>query len=100
MSGPRSSLPAHRGHVACVVWTLLARWVLVIRFALEGWKDRQNPTPGWRSRVMWITRICSKCVLVYFGYVKNCIFLMFFAIKEIGDFVLFSYEYLLLCVEG
>lgn len=25
---------------------------------------------------------------------------MFFAIREIGDFVLFSYEYFLLCVEG
>lgn len=37
------------------------------RLALEGWKDRQNPMPVWRSRVMWVTRICARCILFSFG---------------------------------
>nr|AZM65194.1 lysophospholipid acyltransferase 3 [Vitellaria paradoxa] len=38
------------------------------RFALEGWKDKQNPMPKWRCRVMWVTRVCARCILFSFGY--------------------------------
>ncbi|KAK4794317.1 hypothetical protein SAY86_012311 [Trapa natans] len=38
------------------------------KLALQGWKDKQNPMPVWRSRVMWITRICARCILFSFGY--------------------------------
>ncbi|XAR63132.1 Plasmalogen synthase [Bertholletia excelsa] len=38
------------------------------KFALEGWKDKQNPMPKWRCRVMWVTRICARCILFSFGY--------------------------------
>ncbi|XAR54106.1 Plasmalogen synthase [Bertholletia excelsa] len=43
------------GYVAtkCVLW---------------GWKDRQNPMPKWRCRLMWVTRICARCILFSFGY--------------------------------
>ncbi|XP_076954531.1 lysophospholipid acyltransferase LPEAT2-like [Bidens hawaiensis] len=36
--------------------------------ALEGWKDKQNPMPKWRCRVMWITRMCTRGILFSFGY--------------------------------
>ncbi|XP_042506424.1 lysophospholipid acyltransferase LPEAT2-like isoform X2 [Macadamia integrifolia] len=36
--------------------------------ALQGWKDKQNPMPRWRCRIMWITRMCSRCILFSFGY--------------------------------
>ncbi|CAO2834997.1 unnamed protein product [Amaranthus hypochondriacus] len=36
--------------------------------ALQGWKDRQNPMPRWRSNLMWVTRICARCILFSFGY--------------------------------
>ncbi|KAL3517063.1 hypothetical protein ACH5RR_023965 [Cinchona calisaya] len=36
--------------------------------ALHGWRDKLNPLPKWRSRVMWITRFCSRCILFSFGY--------------------------------
>ncbi|KAJ8633569.1 hypothetical protein MRB53_026905 [Persea americana] len=38
------------------------------KFALLGWKDKQNPMPRWRCRVMWVTRICTRCILFSFGY--------------------------------
>lgn len=37
------------------------------KFALLGWKDKQNPMPRWRCRVMWVTRICTRCILFSFG---------------------------------
>uniref|UniRef100_A0A2P2L0J5 Lysophospholipid acyltransferase LPEAT2-like n=1 Tax=Rhizophora mucronata TaxID=61149 RepID=A0A2P2L0J5_RHIMU len=36
--------------------------------ALKGWKDKHNPMPKWRSRLMWITRACARCILFSFGY--------------------------------
>ncbi|CAL5381703.1 unnamed protein product [Camellia sinensis] len=38
------------------------------KFALHGWKDKQNPMPKWSCRLMWITRICARCILFSFGY--------------------------------
>ncbi|THG04812.1 hypothetical protein TEA_021843 [Camellia sinensis var. sinensis] len=38
------------------------------KFALHGWKDKQNPMPKWRCRAMWVTRICARCVLFSFGH--------------------------------
>ncbi|XP_020243252.1 lysophospholipid acyltransferase LPEAT2 isoform X2 [Asparagus officinalis] len=46
----------------------LAVGYLATKSALEGWKDRQSPMPRWRSRLMWITRICTRCILFCFGY--------------------------------
>ncbi|GKV12982.1 hypothetical protein SLEP1_g24064 [Rubroshorea leprosula] len=37
------------------------------RLALEGWKDKQNPMPKWRCRIMWVTRICARLILFSFG---------------------------------
>ncbi|GAB2290892.1 Lysophospholipid acyltransferase lpeat2, partial [Dionaea muscipula] len=36
--------------------------------ALQGWKDKQKPMPKWRCRIMWITRICARCILFSLGY--------------------------------
>ncbi|XP_071932557.1 lysophospholipid acyltransferase LPEAT2 isoform X2 [Coffea arabica] len=36
--------------------------------ALRGWEDKQNPMPKWRCRLMWVTRLCSRCILFSFGY--------------------------------
>ncbi|XP_043715963.1 lysophospholipid acyltransferase LPEAT2-like isoform X2 [Telopea speciosissima] len=36
--------------------------------ALHGWKDRQNPMPRWRGRLMWVTRLCTRSILFCFGY--------------------------------
>lgn len=41
------------------------------KLALEGWKDKQNPMPRWRCRLMWITRLCARCILFSFGYVGS-----------------------------
>lgn len=41
---------------------------LVTRLALCGWKDRQNPMPKWRCRLMWVTRFCGRAILFSFGY--------------------------------
>ncbi|XP_048321077.2 lysophospholipid acyltransferase LPEAT2 [Ziziphus jujuba] len=41
---------------------------LATRLALAGWKDRQNPMPKWRCRIMWITRFCARFILFSFGY--------------------------------
>ena len=45
----------------------LAVGYLATKLALEGWKDKQNPMPKWRCRVMWITRVCSRGILFSFG---------------------------------
>lgn len=42
---------------------------IATKLALQGWKDRQNPMPKWRCRIMWITRISARCILFSFGYV-------------------------------
>lgn len=44
---------------------------LATKLALEGWKDKQNPMPVWRCRIMWVTRFCSRCILFSFGYVRS-----------------------------
>ncbi|KAL3649504.1 Lysophospholipid acyltransferase lpeat2 [Castilleja foliolosa] len=36
--------------------------------ALHGWKDRKNPMPKWRCRLMWVTRVCARAILFSFGY--------------------------------
>ncbi|KAI4354950.1 hypothetical protein L6164_003770 [Bauhinia variegata] len=41
---------------------------IATKLALEGWKDKQNPMPRWRCRLMWVTRICTRCILFSFGY--------------------------------
>lgn len=46
----------------------LAVGYLATKLALEGWKDRQNPMPKWRCRIMWITRLCARAILFSFGY--------------------------------
>ncbi|KAL8192403.1 hypothetical protein R6Q57_027588 [Mikania cordata] len=38
------------------------------KFALYGWKDKQNPMPRWRCRVMYVTRLCGRVILFSFGY--------------------------------
>ncbi|GMI98353.1 LYSOPHOSPHATIDYLETHANOLAMINE ACYLTRANSFERASE2 [Hibiscus trionum] len=46
----------------------LAVGYIATRIALAGWKDKQNPMPKWRSRLMWVTRICARFILFSFGY--------------------------------
>ncbi|RYR71932.1 hypothetical protein Ahy_A02g006142 isoform C [Arachis hypogaea] len=46
----------------------LAVGYIATRLALEGWKDKENPMPKWRSRLMWVTRICARWILFSFGY--------------------------------
>jgi len=48
----------------------LAIGYVATKIALEGWKDMHNPMPRWRSRLMWVTRGCARCILFSFGYVK------------------------------
>ncbi|CAI9770256.1 unnamed protein product [Fraxinus pennsylvanica] len=38
------------------------------KLALHGWKDKENPMPKWRCRLMWVTRICARLILFSFGY--------------------------------
>ncbi|KAL0464710.1 UNVERIFIED_CONTAM: Lysophospholipid acyltransferase LPEAT2 [Sesamum latifolium] len=45
----------------------LAVGYLATRLALYGWKDKQNPMPRWRCRLMWITRYCARAILFSFG---------------------------------
>lgn len=40
---------------------------LATKIALQGWKDKQMPMPRWRCRLMWVTRICARCILFSFG---------------------------------
>ncbi|RYR70950.1 hypothetical protein Ahy_A02g005253 isoform B [Arachis hypogaea] len=46
----------------------LAVGYIATRLALEGWKDKENPMPKWRCRLMWVTRICARWILFSFGY--------------------------------
>ncbi|XP_009133738.1 lysophospholipid acyltransferase LPEAT2 isoform X1 [Brassica rapa] len=46
----------------------LAVGYLATKLALAGWRDRHNPMPQWRCRVMWVTRFCTRCILFSFGY--------------------------------
>ncbi|KAH1256190.1 Lysophospholipid acyltransferase LPEAT2 [Glycine max] len=46
----------------------LALGYVATKVALQGWKDKENPMPKWRCRVMWITRLCARCILFSFGY--------------------------------
>ncbi|KAF4386796.1 lysophospholipid acyltransferase LPEAT2 [Cannabis sativa] len=46
----------------------LAVGYLATKLALAGWKDRQNPMPKWRCRIMWVTRFSARCILFTFGY--------------------------------
>ncbi|KAJ4955829.1 hypothetical protein NE237_012612 [Protea cynaroides] len=46
----------------------LAVGYIATKCALQGWKDRQNPMPRWRRRIMWITRLCTRSILFSFGY--------------------------------
>ncbi|KAH0933160.1 hypothetical protein HID58_010277 [Brassica napus] len=49
----------------------LAVGYLATKLALAGWRDRHNPMPQWRCRVMWVTRFCTRCILFSFGCVLN-----------------------------
>ncbi|KAK8702601.1 hypothetical protein V6N13_020944 [Hibiscus sabdariffa] len=46
----------------------LAVGYIATRIALAGWKDKQNPMPKCRSRLMWVTRVCARFILFSFGY--------------------------------
>ncbi|XP_061346978.1 lysophospholipid acyltransferase LPEAT2 [Gastrolobium bilobum] len=46
----------------------LAVGYVATKLALHGWKDKENPMPRWRCRIMWITRICARFILFSFGY--------------------------------
>ncbi|KAI4356860.1 hypothetical protein L6164_000847 [Bauhinia variegata] len=58
--------------IALVRLVLFGLFLLVgyiaTKLALAGWKDKQNPMPRWRCRLMWVTRICARCILFSFGY--------------------------------
>ncbi|KAJ7962275.1 Lysophospholipid acyltransferase [Quillaja saponaria] len=41
---------------------------IATKLALQGWKDKHNPMPRWRCRLMWVTRISARCILFSFGY--------------------------------
>lgn len=47
----------------------LAVGYVATKLALAGWKDKHNPMPRWRCRIMWVTRICTRCILFSFGSV-------------------------------
>ncbi|KNA15466.1 hypothetical protein SOVF_098060 isoform A [Spinacia oleracea] len=47
--------------------TLLVGYAATL-IALQGWKDRNSPMPRWRCNLMWVTRLCSRCILFSFGY--------------------------------
>ncbi|KAK7274634.1 hypothetical protein RIF29_15730 [Crotalaria pallida] len=46
----------------------LAVGYVATKIALQGWKDKENPMPKWRCRVMWVTRCCARVILFSFGY--------------------------------
>ncbi|KAG2332080.1 hypothetical protein Bca52824_003260 [Brassica carinata] len=45
----------------------LAVGYLATKVALAGWRDRHNPMPRWRCRIMWVTRFCTRCILFSLG---------------------------------
>ncbi|CAN1188913.1 Lysophospholipid acyltransferase LPEAT2 [Linum perenne] len=46
----------------------LAVGYVATKLAILGWNDRHNPMPLWRSRLMWVTRFCTRGILFAFGY--------------------------------
>ncbi|KAK2353897.1 lysophospholipid acyltransferase LPEAT1 [Trifolium repens] len=46
----------------------LAIGYVATKLALYGWKDKENPMPKWRCRIMWVTRISARFILFSFGY--------------------------------
>ncbi|TYK17555.1 lysophospholipid acyltransferase LPEAT2 isoform X1 [Cucumis melo var. makuwa] len=40
---------------------------IATKTALHGWKDKENPMPKWRCRLMGVTRLCGRCILFSFG---------------------------------
>nr|AZM65199.1 lysophospholipid acyltransferase 8 [Vitellaria paradoxa] len=46
----------------------LSTGYVATKVALIGWKDKESPMPKWRVRLMWVTRICARCILFSFGY--------------------------------
>jgi lysophosphatidylcholine acyltransferase/lyso-PAF acetyltransferase len=52
----------------------LATGYVATKIALLGWRDKHNPMPKWRSRLMWLTRGCTRCILFSFGYAKFLFF--------------------------
>lgn len=59
----------------------LAVGYVATKLALHGWKDKENPMPRWRSRIMWITRICARFILFSFGYLPCFTFALHFSSK-------------------
>lgn len=49
----------------------LAIGYVATKLALYGWKDKENPMPRWRSRIMWVTRIAARFILFSFGFVPS-----------------------------
>jgi lysophosphatidylcholine acyltransferase/lyso-PAF acetyltransferase len=47
----------------------LAIGYVATKLALYGWKDKENPMPKWRCRIMWVTRISARFILFSFGFV-------------------------------
>lgn len=47
---------------------------IATKSALQGWKDKENPMPKWRCRLMGVTRLCGRCILFSFGWVVLLIF--------------------------
>ncbi|CAI0470561.1 unnamed protein product [Linum tenue] len=41
---------------------------IATKLAILGWKDKHNPMPRWRSRLMWVTRFTARGILFSFGY--------------------------------
>ncbi|CAN0921365.1 Lysophospholipid acyltransferase LPEAT2, partial [Linum grandiflorum] len=46
----------------------LALGYVATKLAILGWRDKHNPMPRWRSRLMWVTRFCTRGILFAFGY--------------------------------
>jgi len=47
----------------------LAIGYVATKVALYRWKDKENPMPRWRCRIMWVTRISARFILFSFGLV-------------------------------
>ncbi|KZV41604.1 hypothetical protein F511_15373 [Dorcoceras hygrometricum] len=60
-------LPLAAVRLALFGLCLMVGYVATV-LALHGWKDKQNPLPKWRCRVMWVTRLCARAILFSFGY--------------------------------
>ncbi|XP_073040848.1 lysophospholipid acyltransferase LPEAT2-like isoform X1 [Primulina eburnea] len=60
-------LPVAAVRLVLFGFCLMVGYVATV-LALHGWKDKQNPLPRWRCRVMWVTRLCARAILFSFGY--------------------------------